>query len=105
MIAKALRRAEELTAWSHTSSMIVPTDWPGIQIMEGRVGTFRPCPDVGQILGHVIAHELGHLLGLDSHSPTGIMRADWSRTDLEDAFSGNLLFARQRAEKCPTRTI
>ena len=33
----------------------------------------------GQVLGHAIAHEIGHhLLGDDSHSPRGIMVAPWS---------------------------
>jgi len=37
-----------------------------------------------QILGHAIAHEAGHvLLGPDSHSRAGIMRAIWSPTDLQ----------------------
>jgi len=35
------------------------------------------------ILGHAIAHEVGHLLlGSNSHSRTGIMRERWSQVDL-----------------------
>jgi hypothetical protein len=34
------------------------------------------------ILGHVIAHELGHVLIGPGHSDTGIMRGQWSRDDL-----------------------
>jgi hypothetical protein len=31
-----------------------------------------------QGLGHVMAHEVGHLLlGTSSHTPTGLMIADW----------------------------
>jgi hypothetical protein len=36
-----------------------------------------------QILGHAMAHEIGHLLlGPNSHSRDGIMRGDWSPDDL-----------------------
>jgi hypothetical protein len=51
------------------------------------------------VLGTAIAHEIGHLLlNLDSHSPTGIMRAKWSMDDLLEASHGNLAFTTQQAE-------
>jgi hypothetical protein len=35
------------------------------------------------LLGRVIAHEIGHLLlNTNHHSPAGLMRADWSQTEL-----------------------
>ena len=46
-----------------------------------------------QILGAAIAHEVGHVLGLLSHSHTGIMRPKWDRNDLTDAAWERLLFA------------
>jgi hypothetical protein len=40
--------------------------------------------DPAIVLGRVMAHELGHLLmGRRSHSPRGVMRALWTRADLE----------------------
>jgi hypothetical protein len=46
------------------------------------------------ILGHGIAHELGHLLlGTNSHAPTGLMRARWQPADLASASQGRLLFS------------
>jgi hypothetical protein len=52
-----------------------------------------------QILGHVIAHEIGHvLLNLKSHSATGIMRGDWGLKDLQDVAYGYLLFTPPQAE-------
>jgi hypothetical protein len=46
------------------------------------------------LLGHGIAHELGHLLlGTNSHAPTGIMRARWQPADLARASHGRLLFS------------
>ena len=35
------------------------------------------------VLGHVIAHEVAHVLLGPGHSEEGIMRAEWSRHDLE----------------------
>lgn len=36
------------------------------------------------VLGHVLAHEIGHLLLVSQgHSPSGIMRAQWQREDFE----------------------
>lgn len=47
----------------------------------------------GIILGHVIAHELGHLLMPGQpHSVGGIMRAQWSDRDWHDAIQGGFLF-------------
>jgi len=52
-----------------------------------------------QILGHAIAHELGHLLlNLQGHSPDGIMRGEWGLTDLRNAADRMLRFTPQQAE-------
>ena len=52
------------------------------------------------VLGHAMAHELGHLLlGTNSHSPSGLMRAHWDREDLINASKGNLLFSREQSLK------
>jgi len=46
------------------------------------------------ILGHIISHEMGHLLlGTDSHSRLGIMRATWDNTELAQADRGRLSFS------------
>jgi hypothetical protein len=51
-----------------------------------------------QILGHALAHEIGHLLlGSNSHSPKGIMRADWGEGDLKKAMLELLRFSRDEA--------
>ena len=48
-----------------------------------------------QILGHALAHEIGHLLlGSNSHSPTGLMRAHWGQSDLKKASLELLRFSR-----------
>jgi hypothetical protein len=51
------------------------------------------------ILGHAISHEIGHiLLDLEIHTPTGIMRGNWTMNDLLDAASRRLVFSTQQAE-------
>lgn len=44
-----------------------------------------------RLLGHVIAHEIGHLLGA-RHSPGGIMQSQWKRSHLWQMSTGYLLF-------------
>jgi hypothetical protein len=53
----------------------------------------------GQILGYVIAHEIGHvLLPAADHSPVGIMRAYWSRAVLELAGALSVAFTPEEAQ-------
>jgi len=60
------------------------------------------------VLGHVIAHEVGHLLLREGHTERGLMRAEWFDRDLELAKAGLLGFtpeqgARIRAQLEPPR--
>lgn len=49
---------------------------------------------LAQLLGHVFAHEFGHLLlGANSHSGMGLMRAQWSSRELLAADQGGLFFS------------
>jgi hypothetical protein len=55
---------------------------------------------VAQLLGHVFAHELGHLLlGTNSHSTMGLMHAHWSSRELLAADQGELLFSASESER------
>jgi hypothetical protein len=50
---------------------------------------------LAEILGSVMAHELGHLLlGSNSHAGTGIMRAHWQGEDLRLVSRGGLWFTK-----------
>lgn len=54
--------------------------------------------DIPPILGHVMAHEIGHLLlGTNAHSPVGIMSAQWHGSELHKLARGALLFTPQQA--------
>ena len=48
---------------------------------------------MAQILGYAMAHEIGHLLGLEAHANLGIMRAVWTATDLLNLAYGSLAFS------------
>jgi hypothetical protein len=51
------------------------------------------------ILGNVMSHEIGHLLlGTNSHSPSGIMRAHWDREELRLAVAGVLSFDKSQSQ-------
>ena len=52
-----------------------------------------------RILGHAMAHELGHLLLRTSgHAPGGLMRARWTTDDFRLASYGQLLFTSEQAQ-------
>ena len=58
----------------------------------------RAAVDPGIVLGHVIAHEIGHaLLPVAGHGPSGLMRATWKRAELVDAWQGQLRFSGDEA--------
>jgi hypothetical protein len=60
--------------------------------------------DYAVVLGHLIAHELGHvLLGAGSHSRHGIMRIPWGRRELHWAAKGSLNFTPGEAAQIRTK--
>ena len=70
---------------------VVTVDYDRIDGLAARKGI-----NVGGVLGHVIAHELGHvLLPPDAHTPTGIMQAD---LNLERAVLRVLFFSPEQAK-------
>jgi hypothetical protein len=59
--------------------------------------------DTARVLGHAMAHEIGHLLLPAGHTPTGLMRGDWNREDFRELVRGRLLFTVDQAELIRTR--
>ncbi len=56
-------------------------------------------PSLPVILGHVMAHELGHLLLGYQHRPSGIMTADWKKRELAKMAQGKFGFTAREGER------
>jgi hypothetical protein len=53
-----------------------------------------------EILGHALAHEIGHLLlGANSHSSEGIMRANWGKQELNTIARAHLFFTDEQSKR------
>jgi len=53
-----------------------------------------------QLLGHALAHEIGHLLlGARSHSANGIMRAHWRQPELYTIARAHLFFTDEQSKR------
>lgn len=49
--------------------------------------------DLSTVLGHVMAHEIGHvLLGSTEHCRIGIMKGSWSKADFQNSAAGSAEF-------------
>jgi hypothetical protein len=60
--------------------------------------------DPGTLLGRAAAHEIGHLLiGTTAHAPHGLMRARWSRSELQRRFERDWLFSPHEAAQLQSR--
>jgi hypothetical protein len=55
--------------------------------------------NAGTVLGFAIVHEIGHLLLGRTHSEEGIMRANWTSSDLRRAAQGQLRFTAEQMSK------
>jgi hypothetical protein len=61
---------------------------------------------VAEILGHAIAHEIGHLLlRTIRHTESGIMRAAWSRKDLRRIQMEGLHFSVQQGKQMQAEVL
>lgn len=55
---------------------------------------------LGLLLGHVLAHEIGHLLlASNEHAADGLMQAHWRAAAIRDAATRRLAFGRREREK------
>jgi hypothetical protein len=81
---------DESVPWGNSASIF----YPDVQRTAEQEGILRD-----QLLGHAIAHEIGHLLlNSSTHSSAGLMRARWSSKELIRASQGDLLFNASQAE-------
>lgn len=57
-------------------------------------------PELSVVLGHILAHEIGHLLlGAHSHAKSGVMTAVWGERQLRLAETATLLFNKSQAKR------
>lgn len=62
--------------------------------------------EVPILLGCGVAHEIGHLLlGLNSHSDSGIMQRHWERKQIRQAMTGILRFTPEQAKLIQAETL
>jgi hypothetical protein len=65
------------------------------ELVKAFVGNFTPANqkmELGAIMGHAIAHELGHLVLPDEAHGEGLMRSHWGYVEWENAMKGGLVF-------------
>jgi hypothetical protein len=59
----------------------------------------------GAILGGILAHELGHLLGVTRHAGAGLMKGSWEEADLRGLAKGQLGFSRGDSQRIGQNAI
>jgi len=60
--------------------------------------------NLASLLGHVAAHEVGHLLlGANSHAPTGVMGTHWASEGISIVELGQLFFSGEESERMRQR--
>ena len=70
-----------------------------VEVFYNRIAAMVEPPLLPRLLGHVLAHEITHILeGVNRHSEEGLMRAHWSRDDYQQMFPGLMHFAPEDVE-------
>jgi hypothetical protein len=88
---------EKAPADFHPGAMAYATPYAGvgtrIHIICDRVAKRSLDAGSGKVLGHVLAHEISHVLqGVSRHSAEGVMKADWQTADFHKMVEGTLVF-------------
>jgi hypothetical protein len=100
--------AEPLPGWSKSTlgiTFITPSEDLRAVVLATRVRSVAENSLGGfqrgmfpKLLGHVMAHELGHaLMRSDTHCASGLMRANWNRSELLMIAHGQLRFTDQQS--------
>jgi hypothetical protein len=102
-MADRVKGSQNVMGWAAPGTRFVKVCYSRIEAVSRRTEAASPTRrenDTARILGHVVAHEIGHLLlPPGAHSPSGIMRAS---LDLELAALGGLFFTANQAQDIRT---
>lgn len=76
------------------------TKGPCVMLLMDRVyPAIKRNPSTGYLLGHVLAHEMGHVLeGIARHSEAGVMKPSWSLHEIFNMSQKRLSFTTDDAE-------
>lgn len=81
-------------AWTTLNTYRLTVDYKRAEMLARASTGLSP----GQILGHTVAHEIGHLLlGTGDHALFGIMKSSYDRRDLLSMAQGRLLFTKEQS--------
>jgi len=100
-----MNKPDRVMGWAAPGTRLVTVSYSRIEALSRRTETVsstrRRDNDAACILGHVVAHEIGHLLlAPGAHSPSGIMRASLDR---QLAALGGLFFTASQAQDIRTK--
>ena len=77
----------------------LPYEGVHITVFYDRVSRRAPADLLPTVLGHVLAHEITHVLQrIDRHSETGVMKAHWTNADLDQMVAKRLSFTAEDIE-------
>src|SRR5687767_11275528 len=83
-VAPSTKEARGINAWIF---------YPRVRAYSAELGMHA-----SQLLGHVMAHEMGHLLlPYGAHALAGLMRPEWDRSQVKSAAAGLLTFTPDQA--------
>ena len=99
-----MKKPDSVMGWAAPGTRLVKVSYSRIKAFSRRTELVSPTlrdNDTACILGHVVAHEIGHLLlPRGAHSPSGIMRASLDR---QLAALGGLFFTADQAQDIRTK--
>jgi len=77
----------------------LPYEGVHITVFYDRISRATPANLAPALLGHVLAHEITHVLQrIDRHSETGVMKSHWTNRDLDQIVAKRLSFTAEDIE-------
>jgi len=99
--AIVVKVAENTPAHHHPGALAyaMPFEGTRIVLLSDRIVRAATREITPRLLGHVLAHEIVHLLqGLQHHSSDGVMKARWTGRDYSDMMMARLMLSKEDIE-------